>query len=158
MCVCAHSKSGSEFLFTCIFFFLFFRSCATRRPGCYSFDATSGCAHDGTYGKRVGDFCPYTPPPTPPPTTTTTHPPVPYTKRFNNFCVSSTNVDLPQTNAPSGDKSIETCVAQCRKVCVCVCMYVCVMNVCVCVWDECVRVYVCVMNVCVCVCMCVCVC
>ena len=112
-------------------------SCATRRPGCYSFDATSGCAHDGTYGKRVGNFCPYTPPPTAPPTTTTTHAPIPFTTRFDNFCVSATNVDLPQTNAPSGDKNIETCVAQCRKVRARVCMCACV---CVCV---CVYVYAC---------------
>ena len=47
---------------------------------------------------------------------TTTNHTIPYTKQFNNVCVSAENEDLLYSNSPSGDGSIETCVGQCRKV------------------------------------------
>ena len=34
-------------------------------------------------------------------------------KMYPNFCVSATNVDLPQTNRPSRDANINTCKSGC---------------------------------------------
>ena len=33
---------------------------------------------------------------------------------YPNICVSATNVDLPQTNQPTGDANIDACQAECN--------------------------------------------
>ena len=33
---------------------------------------------------------------------------------YPNICVSATNVDLPQTNHPTGDANIDACQAECN--------------------------------------------
>ena len=35
-------------------------------------------------------------------------------QEYPNFCVSSSNKDLPQTNHPAGDASIEKCQMECK--------------------------------------------